>query len=105
MFVLCEYQFNDGTRLNGVVFVRLLDQSFYILAFPRHDGSLFDYPVHSPLAGTVTPEQLASNLGKTVDEVFPIKFETPFVFENGKKLIGEYAFPYHLNRKRANRQK
>jgi hypothetical protein len=105
LFVFCEYQFNDATILKGVVFVRLSDQSPYILAFPRPDGSLFDFPVNSSLAGMVTPEQLASHLEKTVDEIFPIKYETPFVFENGKKLTGEYPYPHHLTRKRTSGQK
>lgn len=93
LFVLCEYQFNDETRLNGVVFIRRLDQGFYMLAFPRHNGSLFEYSVHPLLSGTAIPEQIANHLNKSIEETFPIRFNTPFFFENGKKLEGVYKLP------------
>jgi hypothetical protein len=94
LFVLCEYVFNDGTKMDGVVCVRMTDQKFYILTFPYPDGSFFDFPVNSMLEGTVTPEQLASHLEKSISEVFPIKINTPFIFENGEKLVGEYALSH-----------
>lgn len=90
LFVLCEYQFNDSTKMKGIVFVRLSDQTPYLLAFPRLNGSLLFFPVNTSLEGQVQPAQLAFELNKTIEEVFPLKFYTPFSFTNDSELIGEY---------------
>lgn len=93
LFVLCKFTLNDGTNIDGVISVRMTNQSVYTLKFPYQDGSLFYFPVNSSLEGRVSPKQLAFHLNKVSDDVFPIKFDTPFVFEDGKKLLGIYNPP------------
>lgn len=90
LFVLCEYTFHDATRMKGVIFVRMTNHTVYMLTFPLPDGTLYYFPVNSPLEGDVTPENLSTQIGKAVEEIFPIQFDTEFYFENGEKLTGSY---------------
>ena len=93
LFVLCRYVLNNDEAIDGVIGVRMTNQSLYLLKFPAPDGSLFYFPVNSPLEGTVTPAQLAAQLNRKLEEIFPIRFHTQFIFEDGKRLVGQYDLP------------
>jgi hypothetical protein len=94
-FIACEFILNDGTKLPGVIYVRTTDHSIYMLVFSESDGRFFDFPVNSMMEGRVAPEELALHLRKTVDQVFPITYVTPYAFRDGQKLIGQFNLPLH----------
>ena len=93
LFVVCKFTFSDGSTQPGVINVRMTDRNVYVLKFPQANGKLFYFPVNSMLEGDIAPEELANHLRKSVDQVFPITYTTPYVFEDGQKLIGQYNLP------------
>ena len=92
LWVRCGFTLNDGTRLPGVVGIRDTEWSIYLLKFVRPDGTLFAFPVNSMLEGSVAPSELAKLLHKSVDEIFPVKYETTVELKNGRPLVGVYQW-------------
>ena len=89
LFVACKFLLADGTESAGVVSVRMHDRSVYLISFPEAGGKFFDFPLRSPLKNSITREQLAVKLGKSLDCVFPIAYTTPYVFSNGQPFVGQ----------------
>jgi len=92
LWVRCEFILNDDTRLPGVLGIRCTDWSIYLLEFVKPNGALFTFPVNSMLEGEVTPSQLAKELNKSVENVFPIKYKTVVKLKDGKPLEGVYQW-------------
>lgn len=90
LWVRCEFILNDSTKLPGVVGIRSTDWSVYLLQFVKSNGTLFTFPVNSMLEGKVTPSQLAKELNKSVEDVFPIKYKTIVKLKDERPLEGVY---------------
>ena len=88
LFIACKFILRDGTELPGVISVHVSSRSVYVLKFPDTGGRLFYYPVNTDMEGSVTREQLAAHLQKSVDQIFPITYAAPYVFKNGQRLTG-----------------
>jgi hypothetical protein len=95
-FIACEFTLNDKTNLDGVINIRTTNRSLYVLKFPDPNRNFFAFPVNSRQEGRIGPEQLAEFLHKSIDQIFPIAYKTPFVFKDGQKIIGQYDLPSHL---------
>jgi hypothetical protein len=92
LWVRCEFILNDATRLPGVVGIRCTDWSIYLLKFVKSNGTLFVFPVNSMLEGKVTPSQLAKELNKSANDIFPIRYETVVELKDGKPFVGVYQW-------------
>lgn len=90
MFVACEYTLNDGTKLSGVVLINIYTNLPYRFEFRNNDSTLIGFPVKTVLENKGTRKQLAKFLGKSIAEVFPIHYATPFILENGILLEGKH---------------
>jgi hypothetical protein len=90
LWVHCEFILNDDTNLPGVVGIRCTDWSIYLLKFVKPNGALFTFPVNSMLEGRVTSSQLAKELNKSVENVFPIKYKTVVKLKDEKPFEGVY---------------
>jgi hypothetical protein len=88
LFVGCEFLLSDGTKIAGAISIRMSNHSVYLISFPKADGRFFDFPLHPQLT-TVTREQLAIQLGKRVEHVFPIRYNTSYKFSNGQSVAGQ----------------
>ncbi len=88
LFILCKFTLQDGTEIPGAISVHMPSQRVYVLKFPGTDGKFFYFPVGTSMEGSVTREQLAAHLHKSIDEIFPITYTTPYTFKNGQPLIG-----------------
>ncbi len=89
LFVACQFILHDGTPIIGVVAVRVRDHAVYLLRFPKADGKFFNFSMQTRPKGLVTPEQLAAFLGKAIDDIFPIAYNTPYVWADSQPLAGE----------------
>jgi len=89
LFVACEFSLHDDTKIAGVLSIRMSDHFVYLLSFPKVDGGFFDFPLHPLLKGVVTREQFAAWLQKPLAHVFPITYNTPYVFSDSQPLIGQ----------------
>jgi hypothetical protein len=76
VFVLSSFLLGDGTSASGMVAVRAKDLSVYFISIFSADGRFVGLPLQQELESLVSRESFASELGKTVAEVFPIKFQT-----------------------------
>jgi hypothetical protein len=88
LFVACELLLVDNTKIAGVISVRMSDYSVYLLSFSKADRGFFDFPLHPQLT-TVTREQLANQLGKRAEHIFPIRYNTSYTFIDGRLLAGQ----------------
>ena len=95
LWVLGQFELNDQSIVPGVVGIRMLNHSLYLLKFVRNDATLLTFFTSGPLWDLVKPEEVAAVLGRTVDQVFPLKYTTPYVFKNGHPLIGEFGLEQH----------
>jgi hypothetical protein len=89
LFVRADFQLSGGLRQAGVVSVRLSDRQVYLLSFFMPDGGIFDFPLQPELSGLVSREELASSLGVPTHAVFPLTYQTPFLWRDGQQLAGQ----------------
>jgi hypothetical protein len=84
LFIRCKFILNDGTEIEGNVSVSLHTYSAYSI-------ELFKGGRRISFAGSPvdTLEQLADGLGKSIDQITPLKYEASFRFENGTPIAGE----------------
>jgi hypothetical protein len=86
-FMLVTFVLRDQTSLQGSVSIDLLNHSVYTAAFFKDDeefiysGSLFPYE------GTL--QHLADWLNKSPDDITPLKYETPYQYQDGVPIQGE----------------
>jgi hypothetical protein len=73
LWARCKFEFRDGTKSLGVIGIRTTNWSAYLLKFVNPDNSLFYFPINSMLEGSVTPNQLAKQLNKSANDIFPDK--------------------------------
>lgn len=86
-FVLCEFMLKNGTKIQGDISISLADQFVYHLEFFKGNEKFgFSGKLH-PEFGTL--KQLSEWLGKPVDEITPLKYVTPYFFEDGDPIKGE----------------
>ncbi|HEY3290026.1 MAG TPA: hypothetical protein VGK87_07870 [Anaerolineae bacterium] len=89
----CEFILNDGTKVPGVVGIHMYYKRPwvpYVFEFPDVNGILIDFPVKKEFETPITREEMAQFLGKTIDQVYPIRFVTPFILPSGELLAGEH---------------
>lgn len=96
LWVKCKFLLNDSSELPGVVGIRMTDQTIYLLEFIKENNDLFVYPV-SALEGSVTIEELSHHLNKPLDSIFPITYITPYKFQDGQLLTGQYSLGKKAN--------
>jgi hypothetical protein len=89
LFVACEFSLHDDTKMAGVLSVRMSDHFVYLLSFPKAGGGFFDFSLHPQLKKAVNREQFAAWLQKPPTRIFPITYNTPYVFSDGQPLIGQ----------------
>jgi hypothetical protein len=89
LFVICEIFLRDGTEITGVISIRTGDRFVYLISFPEAGGRFFDFPLQPQLEGIVTREQLAIHLRKPSSYIFPIRYNTPYMFGDGQLLAGQ----------------
>ncbi len=89
LFVHSELRLNDGTSMVGILSVATSNHWVYVIEFVQTDGKLLSLSLQPQLAGFSEREQVASHLGNTTEQVFPIKYRTPFAFSDGQPLIGQ----------------
>lgn len=84
LFIWCKFILNDGTELEGNVSVSLHTYSAYSIELFKggHRISFAGSPVD-------TLEQLTDRLGKSINQITPLKYDTTFRFENGTPIAGE----------------
>lgn len=92
LFVASEFRLSDGTIVPGAVLVRMSDRrgerGVYGLELAGTSGNLFTFPLHPFLQGLVSREALANWLRKPMRLVFPMVYDTSYVFADGEPLIG-----------------
>lgn len=89
VFVGCKIILHDGTEVKGVIGIRMRDKTIYLISFPYKENSLLDVPLQ-PLLSQYKDSQLkklCQYLNKNLSDIFPIKFETPFVISDDNKTI------------------
>jgi len=89
LFVACVFDLHDGTHISGVLAVSPIRRWVYLLDFPKSEGGFLHFSLHPELRNLVTREQLATWLQKSLDDIFLIRYHTPFVFHDGQHLVGE----------------
>jgi hypothetical protein len=88
LFVSCELSLHDGTKMTGVLSVRTRDHRVYTIDFPMPNGKFFPFPLQSRLKDLVKRDALATQLGKSREQIFPIAYTTPYTFSDGQPLVG-----------------
>lgn len=87
LFILAELELRDGTKLMSNIAVNLTNRKVYALEFYRETQS-FIFTGNKPLPlKSIT--QLSEWLQKPVEAITPIKYATPFSFEDGEAICGE----------------
>lgn len=86
-FIQCELVLNDGTTVEGAVSINLNNNSAYSLEFFRENERFIFTGKWPPGLGNL--EQLSNWLKKSVDEITPLKYITPYLFEDGTPIKGE----------------
>ena len=89
LFVACEFLLCDGTKVAGVLSIRMSDHIVYLLSFPGANSGVFDFPLQPQLKDTVSRDQLATWLQRPLECIFPITYSTPYKFSDGQPLIGQ----------------
>jgi len=89
-FIICDFILSDGTRLPGVVGINIYLEIPHVFEFLDTDGRLVAFSVNRKLETAETRQKLAQFLGKTVDQVFPIRYVTPYILRSGRLLAGEH---------------
>jgi hypothetical protein len=89
LFVAAELQLASHARLSGAVSVRMSDQQVYLLSFFGPGRESFDFRLQPELRSLASRAALASHLDRPHNDVFPIIYETPFIFSNGQRLAGQ----------------
>lgn len=88
--ILGEALCADETEFPCIICFSTYRAEAYYLEIYKSEHDSFGFPVAKPLEGKVTREQLANYLGKQVNEVFPLRYTSPFIFWNGKRIEGVY---------------
>ncbi len=91
IFVASDLVFNDGTRTLGTVSVRMSDHQLYSVSFEQANGELLHYPLRPDLQDLREQMDLAYLLKKEKMNIFPIRYETQFIFNDGKPLKGKIS--------------
>jgi hypothetical protein len=86
-FILCDLILNDGTNMKGAVSINLNNKSAYSIEFFR-GNEVFGFTGKWPTdLGNLV--QLSNWLQKSVDEITPVKYITPYFFKDGNPIKGE----------------
>lgn len=102
-FILCQFVFSDKTSVQGVIGVNIFAREPYYVEFFIGDQPL----TFSGAAFLLSPSSLdnfAASLGKSIDDITPLEFYTPFHFEDGESISGkidlmEWTKPPHQRMK------
>jgi hypothetical protein len=91
MYVACAFTLHDGTTVQGVVAVDNSNMMIpYALLFARSDGILEQFLINTYDEDDASRANLARFLNKTVDQVYPIRYATPFKSRDGHLIAGEH---------------
>jgi hypothetical protein len=88
LFILSELILCDGTKLQGEIALKLSTREVYMLGFFRGD-EIFTFSLHPALKGLNTLERVSNWLQKPIKEISPIRYITPYVFNDGSAIVGE----------------
>ena len=90
LFVKCKLSLSDGSTMEGVISVRMRDHQVYLVEFPDNQGKLLQLPLQKSLSEVLEKKkkELSGQVGKSLKDIFPLRYETPFVFIDGLPLKG-----------------
>lgn len=88
LFVYCHLALNDGTKASGVISVRVSDRKVYLINFIDQNKELFDFPLQESLRNDTNIVLLTKFLKKDFKDIFPLKYRTPYKFQDGQRLEG-----------------
>ncbi len=83
MFVFCTIRLNDGSFMDGVVYLYDVEDSevrgreYGLLVF-NEGGAISIPPKKLRIGHEVSPEEFAQRLGKSLDQISPLAWTTPF---------------------------
>lgn len=88
IFLLGNLLLHDGTLLAvRILFQTYREKVFSVNVLSDQSKDIW-YPFEGPFKGSVTKEAFASLLGKNISQVFPMRYETPFVYTKGALIAG-----------------
>jgi hypothetical protein len=90
LFVKSEFTLRDKTKVTGVVCVRLSDHNIYLLEFSDGNKGILQLPLQSKFIKILQQRKnkFSQLLGKPQEMIFPLTFNTPYLFIDGTKLEG-----------------
>ena len=88
LFISSEFMLHDGTRIEGSIGVVLSQRWTYLLSFFK-ENEIFSFSLNPHPKLLVTIEDLEIWIGKSVDQISPIRYMTPYYFSDGSAIAGE----------------
>lgn len=87
LFFHCKYYLNDGSRFEGYIGIVLSQRRPFTIAIAQLD-KLESFSLSMILRKEFSAEDFAHQLGRNVDQVFPLLFSTEFKYLDGMNIEG-----------------